>query len=227
MCGRFTIAMVIGLHERFRTIPPSFELRPRYNISPSQEVPVIVESPDDSAHREIVMMKWGLVPCWATDIKIGRWIINARADSLISGPAFRYNVQHHRCLIPATGFFEWRLVGKKKIPCYIRRKDGAFFAFAGLYDNWKGPEASIFKTFAIVTTEPNSLVAPLHNRMPAILSTWNEDTWIREGPITESDFEEILIPYPEHELETYRVSSAVNKPDYESPELIRRITESL
>jgi len=227
MCGRFTIAIVIGLNERFRTKPPSFEMWPRYNISPSQEVPVIVESSDDSPGREMVMMKWGLIPGWAADIKIGSRIINARADSLISGPAFRYNIQHHRCLVPATGFYEWRQLGKKKIPCYIRRKDGALLAFAGLYDIWRGPDASILKTFAIVTIEPNSLVAPLHNRMPAILSIRNEDTWIRGGPITGRDLGEILIPYPEDELETYRVSSAVNKPDYESPELIRRITESL
>ncbi len=171
------------------------------------------------------MMRWGLVPAWAADRKIGYRMINARADSLNSRPAYRHNVQYHRCLVPATGFFEWKKSGTKKIPCYIHRKDGALFAFAGLYDTWMAPDAPVLQTFAIVTTEPNRLVAPLHDRMPAILRSGDEDRWIRQGPLKEADLEEILVPYLEHELETYRVSSAVNKPDYESPEAIRRINE--
>ncbi len=171
------------------------------------------------------MMRWGLVPAWADDNRMGNRMINARDDSLNSRPAYRHNVQHHRCLVPATGFFEWKQGGKKKIPCYIHRKDGALFVFAGLYDTWKAPDAPALQTFAIVTTEPNLLVAPLHNRMPVILRSGDEERWIRRGPLTEADLGEILVPYPEHELETYRVSSAVNKPDYESPEAIRRINE--
>lgn len=227
MCGRFTIAIVIGLAERFRARIPSFEIFPRYNIAPSQEVPVVVESVNAPAYREITMMKWGLVPSYAADNRLGYRMINARADSLNSRLAYRDNVRHHRCLVPATGFFEWKQSGSKKIPYYIHRKDGALFAFAGLHDTWKDPSAPALKTFAIVTTEPNRLVAPLHNRMPVILRSGDEERWIRQGPLREADLEEIVIPYPEHELEIFRVSSAVNKTDYENPEAIRKINEEL
>jgi len=122
MCGRFTISIVIGLYDRFKTRPPPFEIQPRYTIAPSQEVPIIVVSKENPSEREVKMMKWGLVPSWATDPKIGYRMINARAESLIIKPAFKYNVQHHRCLVPSTGFFEWKREGSKKIPYFILPK---------------------------------------------------------------------------------------------------------
>ncbi|MDI9632581.1 MAG: SOS response-associated peptidase [Methanolinea sp.] len=219
MCGRFTLALTVGLGERFGVDTAGLALAPRYNIAPSQQVPVIYTTHE--GRRVIQQMTWGLVPSWTRDMTGARPLINARADTLHERPSFRGPLARHRCLVPATGFYEWEKSGTQKVPVYIRRKDGELFAFAGLYDVLKGRVPPLW-TFTIITTDPNPLVARFHDRMPAILRREDEARWIAPGPIRREELAEILSPYPEDVLEAYHVSRLVNDPLQEGPHLVRR-----
>ncbi|RPJ52613.1 MAG: SOS response-associated peptidase, partial [Methanobacteriota archaeon] len=150
MCGRFTIAVTVGWEARFKAKRGvDLELRPRYNVAPSQQVPIIADDPEEPGSRSIVPMRWGLVPSWAKDTKTGYSMINARAEGLTSSPAYRGPVRHRRCLVPATGFYEWKQEGSRKLPFYIDRRDHQLFAMAGLYDIWHGADAAL-ASFTIV-----------------------------------------------------------------------------
>ncbi len=221
MCGRFTITLTIGFAERFSVINGVFPDHPRYNIAPGQPVPVIVGTREGNAS---VAMTWGLVPAWAKEGPVARPLINARAESLLSRPAFRGPVRHQRCLVPATGFYEWTRDGKTRTPFYFKRKDGDLFAFAGLFDRWSpgGPGGG----FAIVTTSPNGLVAPVHDRMPAILAREDEKVWLGSPALSEDTLARILGPYPAGKLEAIRVSPAVNNPSAEGESLVRPASQA-
>ena len=216
MCGRFTIAITVGFYDRFSVEERSLPLQVRYNVAPSQDAPVIVRQDSNQA----LLMRWGLIPSWAKDAKISYRMINARADTLAVKPAFRIPLQKSRCLVPATGFYEWKETGGKKAPYYIRRKDSALFAFAGLYDTWKSPEGREVISFTIITTEPNGLIRSLHDRMPAILRREDETLWLQEGKMGSDELERILSPYPVEDLIAYPVSLAVNNPGNDSEDLI-------
>ena len=220
MCGRFTITVTIGLAERFGVTHCEIPVLPRYNIAPSQAVPVIFQ--DENGTRACVPMRWGLIPSWAKDPAAMRRSINARAETLAERSSFRPLLEHHRCLIPANGFFEWKKMGKTAFPYYIHRKDDALFAFAGLYDPGRSPDGELTWTCVIITTPPNPLVSGYHDRMPAILMPEDEDRWIDPLPPSPEEQREILVPYPDDLLEVYRVSTAVNKPDAEGAHLIAR-----
>ncbi|MDI6719605.1 MAG: SOS response-associated peptidase [Methanomicrobiales archaeon] len=222
MCGRFAIAITVGIEDRFGAKRPPFEIRPRYNIAPSQDVPVVAGDPENPAEREIVPMRWGLIPSWSKDARAGYRMINARAETLADRPAFRSPLKRRRCLVPVTGFYEWKQAGSRKVPYYIDRKDHSLFAFAGLYDIWRDAGGEPVKTFTIITTAANDLIAPIHDRMPVILSRENEDAWMRGGTLEPDELERLLAPYPSHELEAYPVSPAVNNPANEGPDLIAR-----
>ncbi len=224
MCGRFTVTLTIGLAERFRVPLSPLPLAPRYNIAPSQPVPVVVKR--EESERELAEMVWGLVPHWARDPAAAGRAINARAETLEDRPTFRDPLHHHRCLVPANGFYEWRKEGKSREPSYIHRKDDGLFAIAGLYDIWRGPAEEEIRSFTIVTTEPNSLVSHYHDRMPAILRQDDEETWLSPGRLAQQKVQEILSPYPAEFLEAYRVSRKVNDPAAEGRELIRRLPDS-
>lgn len=218
MCGRFTIAITIGLGERFQIPVMPFGLLPRFNIAPSEDVPIIVIAPGRQEERNLCMMRWGLIPEWARANPVHP-LINIRSESLSGKPAFRDLFHNHRCLVPATGFYEWQTEGKRRQPWYITRKDHGLFAFAGLYTNRPGEP----HTFGIITTSPNGLVAPLHDRMPAILAWEHENGWL-----TTTDYQQLLdylMPAPPEDLETYRVSRAVNAPGVESPDFIRPVMQ--
>lgn len=219
MCGRFTITLTVGFGARFGVDETGLGLTPRYNIAPSQQVPVVFTSPGGS--RRALPMTWGLVPSWTRDLTGARPIINARADTLAERPAFRGPLARHRCIVPATGFYEWQKSGAQKVPYYIRRKDQDFFAFAGLYDILKGRDPPLF-TFTIITTEPNTLTAPYHDRMPAILDRDDEERWLAPGVLRGSEITSMLVPYPADHLEAYQVSKAVNDPLREGPDLTRK-----
>ncbi len=217
MCGRFTIVPTVDFHERFG-LPAGMAISPRYNVAPGQEVPVIVRGDRNRA----VPMIWGLVPSFAKDPMAGRPMINARAETLLEKPAFRGPVQKNRCLVPASGFYEWKKEGARRVPFYIRLKIAPLFSFAGLYgirrDSEGGREIG---TFTIITTEPNELVAGLHDRMPAILLREKEENWIRAGVVGAADLHGILAPYPPGEMEAFPVSGKVNDPGSEGPGLIQ------
>ena len=224
MCGRFTITLTVGLAERFGVKDLSLHVAPRYNIAPSQPVPVVV-LPEEGG-RELAEMSWGLVPCWARDPAAAARPINARAGTLEDRPSFRDPFLHHRCLVPASGFYEWKKEGKSREPFYIHRKDDGLVAIAGLYDIWRGPGGAELRSFAIVTTEPNSLVSRYHDRMPAILRQDDEETWLSPGRLARETAREILSPYPAEFLEAYRVSREVNNPAAEGSSLIRKLPDS-
>ena len=216
MCGRFTIVPTIDFHERFG-LPPGPAVIPRYNVAPGQEIPVIAS---DNRNR-VVPMTWGLIPSYTRDPVGGRPMINARAETLMERPAFREAVQSRRCLVPASGFFEWKKEGKRRLPFYIRLKTTPLFAFAGLHESWRDPHGRELATFAIITTEPNELVAGLHDRMPAILPREKEEAWIRPGEVGPVDLARMLAPYPPGEMEAYPVSGMVNDPVNDGHGLIR------
>lgn len=217
MCGRFTrFHKPEEIAERFdvETIEEAATLR--YNIAPSQIVPVIrrVEK------REMIACKWGLVPFWAKDPKIGYKMINAKGETLAQKPAFKNALARRRCLIPADGFYEWLKLEKgQKQPVYIRLRDHKLFAFAGLYEDWKSPEGEKLRTFTIITVEPNELLSKIHNRMPAILKPDEEAVWL-DPQTTVNDTANLLRPYPADEMESYQVSPAVNSPSVDDPSCI-------
>ena len=219
MCGRFAISHIPGFFSRFMVHDPGIEIQPRFNIAPTQDVPVIVSQSPNRA----VFMRWGLIPFWAKDPKIGSRLINARAETIATSPAFRASAKKRRCLVPATGFYEWMKTGKRKIPYYCHLKGDDFFAFAGLYDRWKTPEGTDLRTFTIVTTVPNALVSKLHNRMPVILQREFEEEWLRPGPLPAPELKKMLRPYPAGEMEVYRVPLEVGDPRNESEAFVRPI----
>jgi putative SOS response-associated peptidase YedK len=218
MCGRFTrFHKPEEIAERFdvETIEEAAATL-RYNIAPSQIVPVIRQV----EKREMIACKWGLVPFWAKDPKIGYKMINAKGETLAQKPAFKNALTRRRCLVPADGFYEWLKQEKGvKQPIYIRLNGNELFAFAGLYEDWKSPEGEKLRTFTIITVEPNELIAKIHNRMPAILRPDEESVWLDpQTPVT--DMASLLRPYPASEMETYPVSRTVNSPLIDDPSCI-------
>lgn len=220
MCGRFVRKSAKEeLRKRFGfdNPPGGVLLEPRYNIAPSQEHPVLIVNQD---RRMLRMMKWGLVPHWSKDPKIGYKMINARSEGIEEKPSFRGPLKNGRCLVIADGFYEWHKPGKKtKIPYYFRLKSSEPFAFAGLWDLWeKGDEP--LRTFTIITTSPNELMEPIHSRMPVILRESDEARWL-DPEITDSkSVLTLLKPYPAQEMECYKVSTIVNSPKNDAPECL-------
>jgi putative SOS response-associated peptidase YedK len=180
-------------------------------------MPVIVQE----EKNELVIMKWGLVPHWTHDIVTAKRPINARAETLSEKPSFTELLNNRRCLVPASGFFEWKKEGSKKIPFYIHLPKSPLFAFAGLCDRWTDPEENLLFTYTIITTEPNDLIAKIHNRMPSILLPENEDRWLSKTPLSAGDLKEILAPFPAEDMSMYPVSSFVNTPVTDDERIIR------
>jgi putative SOS response-associated peptidase YedK len=215
MCGRYLLTTPVdALSQLFRFMERP-NLGPRYNIAPTQDVP-IVRLTRDGERRELILVRWGLVPYWADDPKIGNRLINARAETIERAPAFREAYRRRRCLVPADGFFEWRKQGKTRQPLLVRRRDRAPFAFAGLWERWRQPDGQILRSCTIVTCPPNELVAPVHDRMPAILEAGEHDRWLDPA----AGGAELLRPCPADWLEAIEVSSRVNSPANDDPECL-------
>ncbi len=217
MCGRYSLVFIDDLGNRFRVFNPMIGSRSRFNIAPGNEMPVIIRE----EKNEIVMMKWGLVPHRTQDITTAQRPINARAETLSEKPTFKELLQNRRCLVPASGFFEWKKEGKKKIPFYVYLPKIPLFAFAGLYDQWAGTHGNLIRTYAIVTTAPNELVAKVHNRMPSILLPEHEDRWLSKTPLNAEALKEILAPFPAKNMSMYPISSLVNSPAADDERIIR------
>jgi len=217
MCGRYSLIFIDDLGNRFRVFNPMIGSRSRFNVSPGSEMPVIVHE----EKNELVMMKWGLVPHWTQDISTATQSINARAETLSEKPSFKELLRNRRCLVPASGFFEWKKEGKKKIPFYLYLPDIPLFSFAGLYDCRPGPDGKLLFTYTIITTKPNVLVGKIHDRMPAILLPEHEDRWLSKTLLCAGDLKEILAPFPAGEMSMYPVSSLVNTSDGDDYRMIR------
>lgn len=218
MCGRYAIPDPADIPVHFKGTRIGYDLKPRYNAAPSEDLPVVVNTSD----KHVEMMRWGLVPFWAKDEKIGYKMINARAETLSVKPSFRKALSLQRCIVPAGGFFEWKKLEKEKIPYYIFLKNHSVFGFAGLYDVWKDKRGRELKTYTIITTEPNALVEPIHNRMPVILEKQAEDEWLNPDETEPERLVKLLHPYPASEMEAYPVSRLVNSPVHDTKEIIKR-----
>ena len=177
MCGRYTLKTPVErLSEKFE-FPKIIPLKPRYNIAPSQDVAVVRQLLDD-LERKLAMLRWGLIPAWTKDLKKARAPINAKAETAADLPSFRDAFRKRRCLIPADGFYEWKEEGSRKQPVYIRMKDGGAFAFAGLWEHWEDKDGMVIESCTLLTTEPNVLLKPVHNRMPVILDQTDYEQWL-------------------------------------------------
>ncbi|ALF11136.1 SOS response-associated peptidase [Parageobacillus thermoglucosidasius] len=208
MCGRFSLA--VGIEQLRSLFKFVFEedIAPRFNIAPNQAVLTVFEA---EGKRIGKMMKWGLVPSWADDPKIGWKMINARAETVDEKPSFRRALKRRRCLILADGFYEWKTVEGKKIPYRITLRDGQPFAFAGLWETWEKRGETLY-TCTIITTTANELVKGIHDRMPVILPQDWHDAWL-DPHLEDTDYvKSLLQPYPAEEMKMYEVSTIVNSP---------------
>lgn len=182
---------------------------PRYNVAPTQPVPVVRQNPKEPV-RHMSLMRWGLIPSWAKDSSVAASMINARAETASTKPAFRDALKSRRCLIPADGFYEWSRTARTKQPYCFEVGEGELFAFAGVWDRWKDPSGNWIKTCSILTTTPNAVTLAVHDRMPVILDPDNYDLWLDPGMQNVAAISELLKPYDARLMRSYPVSSRVN-----------------
>lgn len=222
MCGRFTTTVDLEEIKRYFKIGAvEGEYQPLYNASPGQDIPVIL-----GQSRTLAFYRWGLIPFWAKDKTIGSKLINARSETLEEKPSFRHAFIKRRCLIPADGFYEWKKEGKNKIPYRITMTDQTPFAMAGLWESWSPePEVTIYSC-SIITLQANSLLQPLHDRMPAILPPGDMSHWLDPDLKKPQVLKELLKPYPSRDMTLYPVSTLVNSPANNSPLVIEPLNAS-
>lgn len=193
----------------------------RFNIAPTQNV-AAVRAKEKSGERELVLLRWGLIPSWAKDPKIGNRLINARADSVADKPSFRSAFKHRRCLVVADGYYEWKAVDKKtKQPYYITMRDGSPFGFAGLWEHWKDPEGKVVESCTLMTTEANELTKPIHDRMPVIVPKEQFAQWLGPCADPRSELLPLLKPFDSSVMAAYPVSTHVNNPRFDDAECVK------
>jgi putative SOS response-associated peptidase YedK len=224
MCGRFVLmtpGSSLAAHFRLAEKP---SLEARYNIAPTQTV-AVVEAREPGAHRELKMVKWGLVPFWAKDPGIGARLINARSETIAEKPAFRTPFKNRRCLVPADGFYEWKKTASSKQPHFVGLANRQVFAFAGLRDRWESADGEVIESCTILTTDANTLLLPIHDRMPVILHSEDYDLWLDPGAKQSELLKSLLKPFPPEEMVVYPVGGKVNKSTYEGPDCIEPLDE--
>jgi putative SOS response-associated peptidase YedK len=210
MCGRYRLSRRKQLvEEYFDASSDAMEWTPRYNIAPTQAVPVIRQNPKEP-RRELSLMRWGLIPSWAKDSSIAAQMINARSETAATKPAFRDPLASRRCLVPVDGFYEWKRSGKTKQPYCFEVNDGELFAFAGLWDRWKDPSGEWIKSCSILTTTPNAVTSGVHDRMPVILDRAEYDLWLDPGMTNVEAMSDMLKPYDARIMRCYPVSNRIN-----------------
>jgi putative SOS response-associated peptidase YedK len=216
MCGRYSLDVdpaAIAEHFELAEVPP---LLPRWNVAPTQNVPTVILAPEG---RRLVSLRWGLVPSWAEDPSIGNRMINARAETVAEKPAFRTVLRKQRCLVVASGFFEWKAEGKGKQPYHFRLRDARPFAFAGLFEHWERA-GQVIDSCTVITTEANDLVRPVHGRMPAILPPERYGEWLAPGEQDPARLRALLLPFDAERMTAYPVSRLVNSPSVDDPRCI-------
>ena len=218
MCGRYAVTTSPeALRTLFRYLErPSFP--PRYNIAPTQPIAIVRRK---DGQREFALVRWGLIPAWVKDPKNFSLLFNARGETVLTKPAYKNAMRRRRCLVPTDGFFEWRRISPAGgQPYFVRRKDGKPFAFAGLWEAWMGPNGEELETAAIVTTNANRTLAPIHERMPVVLSEDAYDLWLNGDAVDAETAASLIAPAPNDLLEAYTVSGEVNKAANDNPQLI-------
>jgi putative SOS response-associated peptidase YedK len=220
MCGRFTLSSPPSVLARlFLLDQEPQQLAPRFNIAPTQKV-AAVRGSEEPGHRRLDLLQWGLIPSWSKDPKIGSRMINARAETVAERPAFRAAFRRRRCLIAADGFYEWVRRGPRKQPYHIRMRDGSPFGFAGLWERWQGPEGDPIESCTVLTTTPNELLKPLHDRMPVILAPGDHAAWLDPDQHEPGPLRPLLRPFDPAAMEAYPVSLRVNNPGNDDPRCI-------
>lgn len=223
MCGRYFIeASLDEIEQAVGELASSVRLQPRYNITPEQPVPIVRE--DATGKRHLVLVRWGLVPAWSKGPDRRFSMINARAETVAEKPAYRSPLRYRRCLVPASGFYEWRAGGRgPKQPFVIRRADHRPLWFAGLWEHWMGEQGSELESCSIIVTEANQALRPIHERMPVILQPGDFAAWLDRGHQHTDDLLPLLIPCDPRLLEVYPVGREVNNPQHDSPALIEPV----
>lgn len=226
MCGRYTI--VVSMEELMlrylNELPTNRYHTPRYNVAPMQQVPAIIH---DGEKNRLGELRWGLVPSWASDDRLGSKMINARAETLLEKNSFKTLIRRKRTIIPADGFYEWKQTGDTKQPMRITLKDNSLFSMAALYDIWTAPDGHKISTCTIITTTPNSLMADIHNRMPVILRPEDEAAWLNRNNEDTQLLTSLLQPYSASEMRAYPVSPLVGNVKNDLPECIEQMTAAL
>ena len=216
MCGRFVIELSPDLVTRFFGLAVTPDLPARYNIAPTQPVPVIRQGADGQRHLNL--LRWGLVPAWAREFGAG--LINARAETVDAKPSFRQAFRQRRCIIPASGFYEWQKRVEGKVPYYIRMADGAPMPLAGIWESWRSPAGEVLESCAILTTAANAAVAPIHERMPVILTPDSFAPWLDRNMHDAGRLLPLLAPCLPGWLDAYPVTPLVNSPANDYPACI-------
>ena len=222
MCGRYKLTVSWSEIVRLYKLTNSVNLAPRYNIAPSQAVLGIVY--DAEVKRRVgAIFRWGLIPSWAQDVEIGYSLVNAKAETVAVKPAYRDAFKHRRCIIPADGFYEWQETGESlKQPYAIVMKDRRVFGFAGLWERWTDKASGeVVRSCTIITTEPNALCAPIHNRMPAILDLGDYARWLGVRPVTANELRAMLQPYPANEVEAVKIGPRIGNVKNDEPSLVK------
>jgi putative SOS response-associated peptidase YedK len=209
MCGRYRLSRRKQIIEEHFDALAEEDWVPRYNIAPTQPVPVIRQSPKEP-RREVSILRWGLIPSWSKDQSGAASMINARSETAATKPAFRDALMTRRCLIPADGFYEWQKMGKQKLAWCFEINEGDLFAFAGLWDRWKDPAGNWIKSCSILTTTANAVTRAVHDRMPVILDPHDYDLWLDPGMRNVDAASELLKPFDAQLMRAYPVSSRVN-----------------
>ena len=221
MCGRYSFAPDLKIvNEHYDISVNDDDLTPNYNCAPSQLLPVITNDKSISFN----FFRWGLIPFWAKDISIGNKLINARSETILEKPSFRNAFRQRRCLVPADAFYEWKQEVKEKIPYRIFLKNQNIFSMAGIWEKCKLSNGETIFSFAIITTQPNTLMTKIHNRMPVILDKKGEDLWINNTD--EKELTNLLKPFPAEQMTAYRISNLVNSPRNNSPKIIEPIADN-
>ena len=221
MCGRFNLQTPAADLVKFFDLLRTPGLQPRFNIAPTQ--PTLVIRRTDTG-RSPDLLHWGLIPSWSKDPKIGSRMINARGETVAEKPSFRAAFKRRRCLIPASGFYEWKKNGATKQPYHIGMQNDQLFAFAGLWEYWKGADDSVIESCTIITTEANQLLADLHDRMPVILYSEDYDCWLDSENDDKDELQSLLVPHDPDAMVFYPVSTIVNNPRNEVPDCVEPIS---
>jgi putative SOS response-associated peptidase YedK len=227
MCGRMVLTRSVAeIAESFGAVAALIELAPRYNVAPSLDIPVVRAGVDGASEgeRAIALLRWGLVPSWAKDASIGNRMINARSETAAEKPSFRAALRRRRCLVPADGFYEWAKPaekGERKTPHYFRTRNGAMMAMAGLWETWTdGETGEVIESCTLLTTESNSAVRPVHDRMPVLLERRDYALWLDPDVREAERVVSLLVPSPPDQLEDIVVSEQVNSPRNDDPSCI-------
>lgn len=218
VCGRYVLTVTGRVLARLFDLDEVPEVEARYNIAPTQPVLVVRAG---AGGRKLDTLRWGLIPSWAKDPAIGNRMINARAETVAEKASFRSAFRHRRCLVPADGFYEWRREDNRKQPYLVRFADGRAFAIAGLWETWRQPDGTPLESCVLITTEPNPVVAPLHDRMPVIVPPELYSQWLEPADQDQGRLHALLAPHPPEEMEAYPVSRHVNNPANDDPRCLQ------